>query len=641
MYSRKKSRLVKAAKPQSIVRSLVGTLIVYASLTALISGAISTASNVFAGNPKDFTGGTSGNGTDMTSSSNYSPSGTPTNTDDVRITRSSSSDLRITSASVTMESLTVANGGSYAIRNATTGSTSRNLTLGNSAGFTNVFSGVADDLIYLTGSSSLTIQGPNTDGGTGVLNIVLASSGNFNIGTGSTLTISSAISGSGQSITKTGGGTVTLSGANTYSGGTTLNAGTLQIGSSSTGSVTNGPVGTGTLTLNGGTLSSNVGDFITVRSIANAITFGGDVTFGTNTNFGALAFSGAGTLTGDRTLTFIADVTYSGNIGESGGSFGITKNGSGTLKLSGFNTYSGGTTVNAGLLWLNSGGALGSASGSLTVNGGIVDLGGNSVTVGNLTGTGGTIWNNLNAQNTTATLTIGNGNTGGGNYQGLITNNNGATNGILALAKTGTGTITLSGANTYSGGTTVNGGTLLVNNTSGSGTGTGGVTVNNGGTLGGTGTISGTVTVNSGGTIRGGTGAAAAGTLTVNNTLTLNSNSVIQLALGPAGNHSTLALGGAESFQLTQQFNFIDLGAQTTTYSDIITGVTTPVVTAGWTITNPGWSGVFTYDSLNQSIDLTLTAVPEPATWFGAALAMSILLCTQRRRITRPFKRVL
>jgi autotransporter-associated beta strand protein len=634
MSARKKSRRDKAARPQSLAHSFLGTVIVYASLAALVGGAISV-SNVFAGNAKDFF-----QNTDMTSSTNYSPSGTPTNTDDVRITRSSSSDLRITGASVTMESLNVDNGGSYTIRNATSGSTNRNLTLGNSAGFTNVFSGGANDLIYLTGNSSLTIQGPNTDGGSGVLNLVLASSGNFNIGSGSTLTISSVISGSGQSITKTGGGVLTLSGANTYSGGTTLNAGTLQLGASSTGSVTNGPVGTGTLTLNGGTLSSDVGDFITTRSIANAITFGGDVTFGTNTNFGALAFSGAGTLTGNRTLTFVADVTYSGNIGESGGSFGITKNGSGTLKLSGFNTYSGGTTVNAGLVWLNSSGALGSSSGSLTVNGGIVDLGGNSISVGNLTGSGGTIWNNLNASNTTATLTIGTNNTGGGNYQGVITNNNGATNGILALTKTGSATITLSGANTYSGGTAVNGGTLLVNNTSGSGTGTGAVTVNNGGTLGGAGTISGTVTVNSGGTIRGGTGAAAAGTLTVNNTLTLNSNSTIQLALGPAGAHSTLALGGAESFQLTQQFNFIDLGAQTTTYSDIITGVA-PVVTTGWTITNPGWVGVFTYDSLNQSIDLNLTAVPEPATWFGATLAMSILLYTQRRRFARLSRRVL
>ena len=44
---------------------------------------------------------------------------------------------------------------------------------------------------------------------------------------------------------------------------------------------------------------------------------------------------------------------------------------------------------------------------------------------------------------------------------------------------------------------------------------------------------------------------------------------------------------------------------------------------------NTDWSGLFTH---NESIDLTLTAIPEPGTWFGAALTMSILLCTQRRR---------
>ena len=545
------------------------------------------------------------------------------------------------------------------IANTYTGTTTVNageLILSKTAGATAIAGdlivgdGSGTDIVKLTASNQIADTSDVTINSSGLLSLInnsetidglnsVSTSAVLSMGSG-TLTIGAnddpsasfagVISGSG-SVVKIGNGTQTLSGANTYSGGTTLNAGTLQLGSSSTGSITNGPVGKGTLTLNGGTISSNVADFVTTRSIANAVVFGGDVTFGTNTNFGALDFSGAGTLTGNRALTFVANTTFSGNIGESGGSFGITKNGSGTLKLSGFNTYSGGTTVNAGLLWLGSTGALGSTSGSLTVNAGILDLGGNSVSVGNLTGSGGTIWNNLNATNSTATLTVGTNNTGGGNYQGVIKDNNTASNGILALTKTGSGTITLSGANTYTGATTINGGTLLINGS----TGGSAVTVNSTGTLGGTGTVGGTVTVNSGGTIRGGTGTATSGALTVNNTLTLNSNSVIQLALGAAGAHSTLALGGSVTFQLNQQFNFIDLGAQTTTYDNIITGVTTPVATGGWTITNPGWTGVFTYDSLNQSIDLNLIAVPEPGTWFGAALAMSILLCTQRRRIAR------
>ena len=554
------------------------------------------------------------------------------------VTKSGSGTWTLSGASAnTYTGTTTVNGGELDLnKTAGVNAIAGNLTIGDGTG-TDTVKLLADNQIANTSDVTVNSSGvfnlnskPETiDAINGVAGAsVTLGSGILTVGANNdgSASFAGVISGTG-GLTKTGNGTQTLSGASTYSGGSTLNAGTLQLGSSSTGNVTNGPVGTGTLILNNGTLAS---DSTSARSIANAITFGGDVTFGTNTNFGDLALSGAGTLTGNRTLTFIADVTYSGNIGESGGSFGITKNGSGTLKLSGFNTYSGGTTVNDGLLWLNSTGALGSSSGSLTVNGGIVDLGGNSVTVGNLNGSGGTIRNNLNAQNTTATLTIGSGDAGGGNYQGTITDNTGASNGILALTKTGTGTITLSGANTYTGATTINGGTLLINGSTASGSA---VTVNNTGTLGGTGTVGGTVTVNSGGTIRGGSGAVASGSLTVSNTLTLNSNSVIQLALGPSGTHSTLALGGSVSFQVTQQFNFIDLGAQTTSYSGIITGVTTPVVTGGWTIDNTGWSGVFTYNIGTQSIDLTLTAIPEPGTWFGAALALSILLYTQRRRM--------
>jgi fibronectin-binding autotransporter adhesin len=473
----------------------------------------------------------------------------------------------------------------------------------------------------------------------------LVSSGNFNIGTGSTLTISSVISGSGKSITKTGGGTATLSGANTYSGGTTLNAGTLQLGSSSTGSVTNGPVGTGTLTLNGGTLSSDVGDFVTVRSIANAITFGGDVTFGTNTNFGALSLSGAGTLTAPHlTLTFIADVTYSGNIGESGGSFGITKAGSGTLKLSGINNYSGGTTLSAGLLQLNSSSALGSTSGTLTVNGGILDLNGQNTSVGNFTGAGGTIWNNgPNAGSSTVTLTVGTGNNGGGTYAGVIQDNNGAAPlAKVALTKTGTGTITLSGANTYTGVTTVNAGKLFINGDQTAATGT--TTVNNSGSvLGGTGIIGGAVTLASTGTIlEAGTGSTGQ-TLTIKGALTQSTTgSILELALGASGAHSTLALtaAGTSSFYLTQHFNFIELGTTTGAYDNIITGVTSPVVTTGWMIDNPGWTGAFTYDALNQSIDLNLVAVPEAETWLSGALAFAGLGFMQRRRVFRKRKTV-
>ena len=261
------------------------------------------------------------------------------------------------------------------------------------------------------------------------------------------------------------------------------------------------------------------------------------------------------------------------------------------------------------------------------MNGGTLDLNGTTQGVGNLTGSGGTILNN--ATGTNVTLTIGNNNGGGGNYAGVIANNTSGT-GTVALTKTGTGTITLSGTNTYTGATTVSGGTLLVNGSTASGSA---VSVNNSGTtLGGTGTINGAVTVGNGAILLGGTGSTASGTLTLTNNLTLNSGSIIELALGGSGAHSTLArTGGTWSFSGTQAFTFINLGAQATTYDNIITGLAADPTTEGsWTITNAGWVGTFTYDGAN--IDLNVTNAPEPATYLAGVLTLGALLLHQRRR---------
>ena len=139
--------------------------------------------------------------------------------------------------------------------------------------------------------------------------------------------------------------------------------------------------------------------------------------------------------------------------------------GTGTLTLSQNNSYSGGTTVNAATLVCPVRALLDTRAASLTVNGGTLDLGGTNQTVGNFTGTGGTVLNNGGGSRT---LTIGNGNGSGGNYQGVIADHTSGA-GTMALTKTGTGTIALSGTNTFSGAVNINAGALSVSNVGNSG----------------------------------------------------------------------------------------------------------------------------------------------------------------------------
>ena len=393
---------------------------------------------------------------------------------------------------------------------ATTGATAQNITF-NTTG-------------YLIQDNTLTLNGTTPT---------------ITLGTGISASIQSLIAGSAGLI-KAGTGTLMLAGANTYSGGTTLTAGTLRIGVGSTGDVgaiTSSAIGTGTLTFNGGKLSS---DSATARTILNPVAVTGSAFFGDGTNFGTLAFSAAGSLGASKTLT-VATGTTAEFDGIMSGS-GITFNGPGTLVLTKANTFTGtftmngtGTGTTAGAVRITRADVFGSAG--LSWNGNprtVLELdgsGGNINFTKNFGNTSGYILRNVAGTNTVTSgmsMYTGAGGTsvasdGGvltlsGNIQagqgartlelkGISTGNNTASGLIGAgsgtsLLKSGTGTWILTNANTYAGTTTVNGGTLLVNNTSGSGTGTGAVTVAAAGTLGGRGTISGTVTVAAGGTLR-------------------------------------------------------------------------------------------------------------------------------------------
>ena len=155
--------------------------------------------------------------------------------------------------------------------------------------------------------------------------------------------VSTNLAGTGQ-LVKTTGNTVLLSGANSYSGGTSVGGGVLQLGSNSA------LPSTGSLTVNAGTLDLA----------------------GNSPTVGLLSGAAAGTIvssTGPGTLTVnaAAATAYSGLLadGGNGGTLGVVKGGPGSLVLGGANTYSGGTTVSGGTLQLASPTALGSTSGAL------------------------------------------------------------------------------------------------------------------------------------------------------------------------------------------------------------------------------------------------------------------------------------
>jgi autotransporter-associated beta strand protein len=260
--------------------------------------------------------------------------------------------------------------------------------------------------------------------------------------------ITAGIVGTG-GLTKAGAGTLQLTGANSYTGATTVNAGTLTAtGASalgaSTGALTvaNPNTGAGTnVVLN---LSATVAT--TKASLSGSISAPSSGTNTVTINNGGQLF----------TINQTVGGAFPGVIAGTGG-FALGSLSTSTLTLSGANTYTGGTTINAGTLAYGASNVLAN-SGAVNVAGGTLNIGAFNDTVGAVTLTSGAI------SGTTGTLT-------GSSYavqSGTISANLGG--GAAALTKSTAGTVTLSGANSYSGGTTVNAGTLIAAHSSAFGT---------------------------------------------------------------------------------------------------------------------------------------------------------------------------
>ncbi|THB97066.1 fibronectin-binding autotransporter adhesin ShdA [Salmonella enterica] len=384
-------------------------------------------------------------------------------------------------------------------------------------------------------------------------------------------TLDNNVTGEGQ-IVKSGSDELIVTGDNNYSGGTTISGGTLTVDhadSLGSGDIDN----SGVLKVGEGELENTLsGSGSLVKTGTGELTLSGD-----NSYSGGTTITG-GTLTADH-----ADSLGSGDIDNSGvlqvgegelentlsGAGSLVKTGMGELTLSGDNSYSGGTTIDDGVLIADNADSLGTGA---VANNGVLQVG-----------------------------------------EGELEN---TLSGAGSLVKTGTGELTLSGDNSYSGGTTISGGTLtadhadslgsgdidnsgvlqvgegeLKNTLSGSGslvkTGTGELT------LSGDNSYSGATTISDGTLIAANVNALGSGNIDNSGTLMLDANGAFELANITTHTGATTALAAGSTLdagQLIQENGStlsIDLGAAT---DDAV--ITADSVTLGGTLNVTGIGSV-------------------------------------------------
>ncbi|MEJ2043084.1 MAG: cadherin-like domain-containing protein, partial [Reinekea sp.] len=342
----------------------------------------------------------------------------------------------------------------------------------------------------------------NMDAATGVT----LSGGTLTLGGGVTLTltngsndtasISTVFAGTG-SLAKTGDGTVTLTGSQTYSGTTTFTGGVISVAGDSN-------LGSGQLVMNGGTLSATGSG-----TIDNAINIAADSTFNHSASF---TLSGLFSGSADLSLTGSDELQFSNTGNEASASATLT--------------------VVSGTLWTDNDDEL--PSGTITLNGGTFSsngLSGNSVTIDNnivLGASGGTF------------DVYG----GGGGYSMILS---GVVSGAGNLTKTSSSKLSLTGTNTYTGTTTLQTGHVVVTDDSNLGTGS---LVFNGGTLTVTGsgiTIDNAVTMTGNGTLSNASDIELSGVISSTGTLTKSDAGTLTLSGTQTQTGGLTVVGGAVS----------------------------------------------------------------------------------------------
>ena len=446
----------------------------------------------------------------------------------------SDGELGASNGSLTLGGTSPNSGGTLDVTSNFTLGVGRTVSVAGSGGTVKTESGVTFEIASgISGAGSLTASGPGTfvlaGANTYTGNTNVASGGTLQLGDGTTAgTIASAsvsdngllifneggnleftapITGSG-AVTQndTTGGTLTLTGAETYAGTTTITSGTLQLGDGTTAGTVTGNIadasalvfdepsnttyagvisGAGTVTANGTSTLVLTGN--NLYSGATMIGAGATLQIGNGGATGSIGNSSAivdnGTLTIDTNGTTILTGGISG-----GGN--LSQVGSGTTVLAGADSYSGTTTVSGGTLQIGDGATSGSLTGDIADSGAVVfnrtdtsTYGGKITGSGTVAqaGAGTTVLTGNSTYSGTTTITAGTLQVGNGGTSGSLTSNitdnanlafdrsdtstyGGVITGNGTVTQSGTGTTIFTGNDTYTGATTVASGTLQIGN---------------------------------------------------------------------------------------------------------------------------------------------------------------------------------